>query len=275
MSNIFAGKTAAKGDNVEEDFIGGGGVLDTDIYSGKIKTAYISKSASSDAQSVVLLIDVNGREVRSQTWVSNRTGEVTYKDKKTGEAKNLPGFSQMNSLALLLVGKELGSLDTEELTVNIYDFEAKKELPTSVVCFTELHGEKCQLALQKQIVDKTVKNETTGSYDASGETREINEVIKFFPEDKLVTISEVTHYITGMGETLNSVIAGGNLLKAISMMDDDAGTYANTWVEKNRGQVYDKSSGKKAGGGKAFAGKSAGTGGDAAATAAKKSSLFD
>jgi len=275
MSNIFAGKTAAKGDNVEEDYIGGGSVLDTDIYAGQIKTAYVQKSASSEAQSVVLLIDVNGQEIRSQTWVSNRTGEVTYKDKKTGEPKNLPGFSQMNSLALLLVGKELGDLEAEELTVKLYDFESKKEIPTAVMCFSELHGEKCQLAIQKQVVDKTTKNETTGVYESNGDTREVNEVIKFFPEDNLVTISEVTHYITSMGETLNNVIASGHLLKAIAKMDEDAGAYANTWLEKNKGQVYDKSTGKKSGGGKAFAGKSASSAGDSAASAAKKSSLFD
>lgn len=273
MTNAFAGKkTATAKVEVEEDFMGGGGVMDTDIYKAKIKTAYIGKAANSKAQNVTLLLDVNGREVRSQIWVSNKAGEVTYKDKQTKEDKNLPGFNQINSLCLLVAGKPLGEMDVEELTVKLYDYDAKKEVPQAVDCFTELHGEYINIALQRQIVDKTAKNDATGEYDPTGETRDQNEVVKFFAADKLVTISEAAEFIKSLGENFDDTVENGHLLKAISKMSDEAGNYADKWLERNKGQTYDKSTGKKAEG-KAFKGNAANTNGDVEKK--RKSSLFD
>jgi hypothetical protein len=271
MSNAFSGKQAASGSNVEEDFIGGGGVMDTDMYEATIKTAYIQKARASEASSIILLMDINGKELRSQTWVTNRNGDVTYKDKKSGDLKNLPGFSQMNSLALLVVGKELGDLDSEEKVVKLYDFESKKEIPQSVMCFTELHGETLSVAVQRQTVDKTAKNESTGDYEATGETRDQNEVVKFFAAGKMVTISEVEMFIKSLGANFDETIKDGHLLKAINKMDNGAGAYAATWTEKNKGKTYDKSKGKAAGGGKSFGGGGA----DKEAAAKAASSLFD
>lgn len=271
--NAFANmKTASTDTGVEEDFMGGGGVLDTDIYNVKIKTAYIGKASSSEAKNVTLLMDYKGREIRSQIWVSNKKGEVTYKDKTSKEDKNLPGFNQINSLCLLVAGKTLGDMDVEELTVKLYDYDAKKELPQAVDCLTALHGEMVNIALQRQTVDKTAKNDATGEYDATGETRDQNEVVKFFAADKLVTISEVAEFIKGLGGNFDDEVENGKLLKAISKMGDEAGNYADKWLERNKGQTYDKSTGKKAEG-KAFAGKAANT--NDAAGSKKKTSLFD
>ena len=270
MANEFAGKkTAAKDSGVEEDFMGGGGVLDTDIYHCKIKTAIISKAGSSLAKNVTLLLDYKGREIRQQIWVSNRDGDVTYKDKQTKEDKNLPGFNQINSLCLLVAGKSLGDMDVEELTVRLYDFESKKEIPQAVNCLTALHGEMVNIALQRQTVDKTKLNETTKQYDATGEVRDQNEIIKFFAADKLVTISEVAEFIKGLGGNFDDEVSNGNVLKAINKMGDEQGNYADKWLDRNKGEVYDKSSGKKTEG-KSFAGKTSND-----SDSKKKSSLFD
>jgi hypothetical protein len=267
MSNIFAGKKAAP-DKVEDDYLGGGGALDTDIYPATIKTAYIGKAASSDARNVTLLLDINGREVRSQIWVSNRSGDVTYKDKKTGEMRNLPGFNQINSLCMLVCSKEMGAMDVEELTVKIYDVDAKKELPQAVDCFSELHGEKIQVALQRQTVDKTALDQNTGKYEPTGETRDQNEIIKFFPESKLVTISDVAEFIRGLGGNFDEVLEAGDIAKAIDKMDDANSNYAEQWLTRNKGQTYDKST-KGSSEGKSFA-KSTSEG-----KAKAKTSLFD
>lgn len=269
MSNIFAGKKAAA-EKVEEDFLGGGGALDTDIYTATIKTAYIGKASASEARSVNLLLDINGREVRQQIWVSNRNGDVTYKDKKTGQDKNLPGFNQINSLCMLVCSKEMGAMDVEELTVKLYDFDAKKELPQAVDCFSELHGEKIQVALQRQTVDKTVLDQNTGKYEPTGETRDQNEIIKFFPADKLVTISDVAEFIRGLGGNFDDVLDSGDIQKAIDKMDESQSNYAEKWLERNKGQTYDKSTGKGSAEGKSF---KSGSGGGEKAKA--KTSLFD
>lgn len=267
MSNIFANKKPAAKAEVEDDFLGGGGVLETDIYPAEIKYAFIGKAANSDARNLTLSLKVNNLEIQRQIWMTNRNGDVTYKDKKTGEDKNLPGFNQVNSLCMLLCSKEVGDMEVEEKTLNLYDFESQKEVPQAVDCFTELHGLQLQVAIQKQIVDKTAKNDSTGDYEPTGETRETNEFIKFFPEDKLVTISEVAHYIKSLGGDFEDVMSDGDLGKAIAKMED--GDYAAKWLDKNRGETYDKSTGK-AKEGKAFKGGSSGGG-----EKKQKSSLFD
>lgn len=273
MSNIFASKKAAA-DTIEDDYIGGsGGALDTDVYEATIKACYMQKASASEAMSVVTLLKIDNREVRSQIWTTNRSGGVTYKDKKTGEEKNLPGYTQINALALLVTGKELGNLDVENKSLNLYDFDAKKELPTAVDHFSELQGQKIMVALQRQTVDKTAKDPTSGDYltvfDEKGNavTRDVNEVVKFFPEGKTVTISEVADYVKSLGTTLDEVIEGGNLLKAINKMPESMGVYAKTWLDKNKGETWDKST-KTKGEGKAFSGGSKAGANDAVSKAA-------
>lgn len=268
MGNIFANKKAAKNDKVEEDFVGGGGVLTTDIYGGKIKYAYLGKAANSDARNVTLSVVFGSKEVRQTIWMTNRDGEVTYTDKKTKEEKNLPGYNQINSLCMMLLGKEIGELDVEDKTLNLYDFESKKEVPTSVECFVDLHGLELQAAVQEQIVDKEAKNDK-GVYEPTGETRKQNEFIKFFPAEKTVTLSEIAHFVESIGGTFDDVLKEGDLDKAIDKIDEEAGVWAKAWLEKNRGEAYDKSKGAKKEG-KSFGNKSSGGGEEKA-----KPSLFD
>lgn len=269
MSNIFANKQAATSGNIDEDFLGGGGLFESDIYTAVIKAAYMSKSTSSEATSVNLILNINNKECRQQIWVTNSKGEVTYKDKNSGDNKNLPGFNQITALSLLTVGKELGNLDVEDLVVKIYNFDEKKEIPTSVQCFPELHGQTVAVALQKQVVDKTVKNATTNSYETTGETREQNEIVKFFDNDKLVTISEVSEFIRSLGGDFNGEVKNGNILKATTHMKPEHAIFAEKWLEKNKGVTYNKAKGVgSSGGSKEFKSSSI-------ATKKATTSLFD
>lgn len=266
MSNIF--KTAKKASNdVEDDFLGGGGILETDIYPATIKYAYIGKAQSSDARNVTLCLKVGNSEVTERIWMTNRNGEVTYTDKKTKELKNLPGFNQIDSLCMLVAGKSVTEMDVEDKTLNLYDFDSKKEIPQSVPCFTDLHGENIQVAIQRQTVDKQEKD-GAGNYVNTGETRDINTFVKFFPEDKLVTISEVAHFISQLGGSFEDVLNDGDLNKAIAKMDENQGQYAEKWLEKNRGQTWNRAKGAGKGG-KSFD-TASGNGG-----AKKSTALFD
>ena len=268
MSNIFA-KAKPAAEKVEDDYVGGGGALVTDIYPATIKYAYIGKAAHSDARSLVLSLKIGNSEVQRTIWMTDKHGNVTYDDKKTKEKKNLPGFNQVNSLCMLIASKEVGNMDVEEKTLNLYDFDSKKEIPQAVDCFVDLHGQSIQVAIQQQIVDKTTKNESTGDYEPTGETRVVNEFIKFFPEDRLVTISEVAHFVKSLGGDFDEVLKDGDLGKAISKMEND-GDYATTWLEKNRGETWNRATGNKKEG-KAFGGGKSSGGGEKKA----KSSLFD
>jgi len=243
MGNIFSKAKTAKDDGIEDDYLGGSYTFDSDIYEASIKACYMREAASSKAMSVNFLLDVNGKELRQQIWVSNRNGDFTYKDKKTKKDKNLPGYNMMNSVALLVLGMELGDLEVEERTMKIYDVDAKKEIPQAVNCFVELHDKDVLVAVQKQVIDKTKKNDSTNEYEPTGETREVNEIIKFFAPEKRVTISEVSEFIKGLGGDFDEIVADGDLLKGISKMPEGSDGYAEAWLDKNQGSVYNKAKG--------------------------------
>jgi hypothetical protein len=110
---------------------------------------------------------------------------------KDGQKNYLPGFIAANALALLAAGKELSELDTEIKVVNVYSYEAKAEVPTKVEVPVDLMGKEIIIGLIKQTVDKTAKNETTGAYEPTGETRDENEIDKFFRATDKMTTAEI------------------------------------------------------------------------------------
>lgn len=275
MSNPFANvETASEDSIVEKDFVGGGGTIPTNLYDGVIKAAYIqeSQSTGSKAKMVNFIVVIDGKEVRQRITVNNREGKVTYKDKNSGKLKNLPGFSQVNSVCMLIAGKELQNMDVESKTLNLYDHSAGKEVPQSVPCLVELHGEAVGVAIQEQIVDKQ-KRQDDGTYENTGETRKENEIVKFFAPDTFVTLSEVENMISGMGGDFKEVLNDGDLLKGVGRMTREQGLWADNWRDSFAGkEPLDKSTGAKAGSGKDFGSKAKSGGGDGAKA---KTNLFD
>lgn len=185
----------------EKDILGGGGALDSGLYDLTIKVAYVTTS-SGGALALNTVFDYNGKEVRQQFWMTSgndKGNKNTYT--KDGKEFYLPGFISANSLALLTVGKEISQLDLEEKTIKLYDFEAKGEVPTKVQVFTELTGQTITAGVQKQTVDKNIDSgQVDGNgrkiYVPSGETRDINEVVKFFRADDGLTVPEIEAQVT-------------------------------------------------------------------------------
>lgn len=185
----------------EKDILGGGGALDSGLYDLTIKVAYVTTS-SGGALALNTVFDYNGKEVRQQFWMTSgndKGNKNTYT--KDGKEFYLPGFISANSLALLTVGKEISQLDLEEKTIKLYDFEAKGEVPTKVQVFTELTGQTITAGVQKQTVDKNIDSGQVDSngrkiYVPSGETRDINEVVKFFRADDGLTVPEIEAQVT-------------------------------------------------------------------------------
>lgn len=205
----------------EKDVLGGGGVLDTNVYPMKVKVAYFT-SAASGAVAINLQGDVDGKEVRQQFWVlsgNDKGNKNTYT--KDGKEYYLPSFITANSLALLTVGKELAQLDVEKKVIKLYDFEAKEERPTEVDVLVELTGQMIQAGIQKQTVDKNEKGDD-GKYYPTGETREINEVVKFFRFDDGLTVPEIEKGVT-------------------------EAKFKDDWVTKWAGKVINKAKGNKDG----------------------------
>lgn len=216
------GNMTTDGLEKQEDRLGGGyQPLETDIYTGVIKAAYVGKSQNG-AMNITLIAQLGDREYRETVYISNRNGENFFisKDKKKVA---LPGFTIINDLCLILTGEPLSAQQTEEKTVNVYDYDAKKELPTKVDMLTGLLNEEISLAIQCQTVDVNKKNDTTGEYEPSGETRDENVIAKVLHTETKMTVVEAVN-------------------------GAEAATFWDAWLERNKGKTYDRSTGKAAGG---------------------------
>ena len=207
----------------EKDSIGSGyAPLDSNLYPAKIDLAYLTKSAGGAMALNLTLSTEDKREIRQQLWMTSGTAKGCknfYLD-KDGQKQYLPGFIHANALALLTIGKEISQVDTEQKVINLYSAEAKAEVPTPVEMLTDLLGKEILVGLIKQTVDKNVKD-AAGNYVPSGETREENEIDKFFRASDRKTTAEIRAQVP-------------------------EAVFADTWAKKWVGQTKDKVS-KKAG----------------------------
>lgn len=219
LANLASDSTIAD----EKDSVGGSGPLDSGLYGFAVSLAYLSKSDGGAMALNVHLKSEAGKELRQQFWMTSGTakGCKNYYE-KDGEKHYLPGFIQANALCLLTVGKEISQMDTETKVVNLYSKEAKAEVPTKVEVLVDLLGKEIIAGVIKQTVDKTKKNEATGQYEATGETREENEIDKFFRASDRKTTAEIR-------------------------AQADEAVFINTWDQKWTGKVKDRAKGSPAG----------------------------
>lgn len=177
------------------DIIGGGSrVLETDVYDMAIDMAYLDMSKGGAYALNLVLKSIDGATLRQQLWLTGGTekGQLNYYMDKEGKKQYLPGFNIANALAVLGAGKELGELEPEDKMVSIYNFDLKKDVPTSKPVYTDLIGQLVKVAVTKQIVSKNKKNEATGKYEATAETRTENEIAHIFSATTGQTLNEVT-----------------------------------------------------------------------------------
>lgn len=105
---------------------------------------------------------------------------------------------------------------TEPRVINLYDFNAKKELPKEVPMLMDMVGKQVKLAISLNLVDKTAKDDNTGKYKPTGETKEENSITKVFHPVSNKTVPEVK--------------AG------------QEASFHDAWLDKNKGQVFNKTS---------------------------------
>ena len=244
--SIF-GNLTNEGLEEAQDRLGGFSRLESDAYLGKIKMAYAGKAASG-AQFVAIIFghgEGAKEEYRETFYITNKKGENFYIDADK-KKQPLPGFTVIDDLCQVITGHPLNVQETEEKTVNVYDPEAKKELPKAVPVLVGLLEGEVTLGIIKQTVNKQVKN-GAGEYVDTDETRDENVVEKVFHHPSNMTVVEAKR-----GST--------------------QAAFYGSWVEKNRGVTRDKT--KKTGqGGKAGKPGMPPTAG-AANAAAKGASLF-
>ena len=168
----------------EKDVLGG--TLQTNVYDAKIKVAYLG-AAASGAINVTLEAEltVNGkpRNYRETMYISNRAGSFTYKS-KDGTDEPLPGYALFDSICKAAIGKSLHELTPELKMVRI---KADAQ-PEQREVFMELLGQPIKLGISEETVDKTAKNDSTGKYEPTGETRDENVISKAFDADGLTSL---------------------------------------------------------------------------------------
>ncbi len=182
-------------DSIQEDkdTLGGGyRPLESGLYDLTIESAYIGASQGGAVSLNIVAKTEDQQTVRQTLWMTSgkAKGCKNYYEDANGNRKYLPGFTAANNLCLLTVGKEIGDLEPEEKVINMYDYDAKKELPTKVQMIVELIGQEITAGVVKQTVDKNVKD-GNGNYVPSGETRDENEISKFFRKRDGMTVAEI------------------------------------------------------------------------------------
>jgi hypothetical protein len=228
----------------ETDNLGGSKVLDSGIYKATVQYAYIGKADSGALSLVCKFVTEDNKEFRQTFWMTSGSnkGCKNYYETKDGQKKYLPGFVMANSLALLTAGKEISTLDTETKVIKLWNKDLKAETPTKVDMLMDLVNQEIIVGLLRQTVDKTVKA-NDGTYVPTGETRDENEVDKFFRARDGKTTTEIRNQA-------------------------EEATFLDLWKTKHTGVTKDKSKGASSG---------AVAGAPKAAAAAKKPAvnLFD
>ena len=187
--SIFSNLTN-EGLEVTTDRLGGFQIRATDIYPATIKAAYAGQSAGG-ARSVTVVAELPDGEYSETIYVTNKKGENWFLNQNDKSKKvPLPGFTTIDDICLVTTGKPLAEQDSEEKVVKIYDFNERKELPKAVPMLVDLIGQTLFLGIVQQTVDKNQKNESTGEYESTGETRDENVIEKVFHDPTKMTVVE-------------------------------------------------------------------------------------
>lgn len=189
---IFANMTTTDLEAAGDRAGGGFEAIPSGVYEATVKVAYVGASSAADskAQSITLVADIDGKELRETIWISNKAGANFYPDKNDPKKKQpLPGFTTIDDLCLLATGHPLAEQDVEEKVVKIYDYTEKKELPKPVSVITALLGKTVKLGVLRQIVNKQKKNDA-GLYVNTDETRTENTIDKVFHAETSRTVTE-------------------------------------------------------------------------------------
>ena len=229
-----------KTDGLEDsqDRLGGFQPLETDIYTGVIKAFYAGVSTGGARSVSIILAVPGGKEHRETCWITNKKGENFYLNKNDRTKKvPLPGFTIIDDICLCTTGKPLSEQETQDKVLNVWDSEAKKELPKAVPMLMDVVGQNISLGILKVLENKNQKNEATGEYEPIAETRELNTTDKVFHPEHKLTVAEARN-------------------------GADKAVFWDGWLERNKGVTRDKRSIKDGGGSTGSAGapqKPAGT----------------
>lgn len=245
---LFSNLTAT-GLEQTKDTLGGVRLVDSDIYPLNIQVAYAGTYESGAQYIAVVGKFEDGTEYKEQLLITNKKGENFYLSGEKKDKKNpLQGFTIMDEICLIATDKPLCEQETAEKSVNVYDKDAQKEIPKSVQVLVDLIDATVAVAIMRQTVDKTKKNEQTGAYEPTGETMEENTIVKVFHPTLKITVPEAR--------------------------EGKESAFWDLWLTKNKGKVPNKAKGVQGKAGAPGAAPSGAAPGATAAAASSRPSLF-
>lgn len=227
--NPFADTVNTSNEQIETDSdrLGGGFVWDGGAYPVTILAAYSGK-AKSGARSMNLEVQGDdGRKFKFTEYVTSgdSKGNKPYYE-RDGKKSYLPGFNNMNAIAMFTAKKELSALTFETKILKLRDHAQKKDVPTEVPMAVEMIGKKFILGLEKHEVNKTTKVGTEykpvhkPDQPTVPETKFENQIGKIFFIDNNATIAEMRE-AKQKGTTVTA-------------------DFYPKWVEANTGKVVNK-----------------------------------
>lgn len=190
MSTMFAGLDTS---NMEaaKDSLGGVKKFNSDIYTAKVKVAYVTKAASG-AQAINFVLDIDGDEYRETVYITTAEGHPYYtmpKSKDPNKRYPLAGFTLVDDACLITLGKSLAEADFEDKVLSVYDFTQKKQVNKPMPCLVDMMGKELGVAII--LAEETVQEkDASGNYVDTDKTAKRNHIMKFFDLASHKTVPE-------------------------------------------------------------------------------------
>lgn len=205
MSLFGYSKTAAL---PTEDRVGGYTLPETGIYPIKVKAVYLTPKDKGGVSATVLgELTVNGKP-KDVTYVlhpivvkkdsnnqpiRNADGSFvqgnTYIGKKDQKEYYVEDFLLLDSLAKLTVGKPLADLATNEIILELMDYDLNEKRPKAVQAWTDFQGAELHVVNQRIIKNKMKK--MGDEYVETAETKQEIKVLKFLDYATSRTSTEI------------------------------------------------------------------------------------
>lgn len=213
-----------------EDRLGGGfQPLETDIYTMTIKGFYVSQSEGGAKAINIIALRPDGKEYRETVYITKKTGEnffISAEKKKVP----LPGFTIIDDICLVTDGGDLSTQTFEERTINVYDYDAKKDLPKVVMQAVNIVGKQVDLGIYQIQENKNEKNEQSGEYEPTEKVVTKNVIRKVWHSEAKMTVAEAENGV------------------------EEQGVFWKKWQETHKGKVDDSKVVKVGAGGPAKSG---------------------
>lgn len=182
-----------------EDRLGGGfQPLATDIYTMTIKAFYASESDKGAKAINIIALRPDGKEYRETVYITNRKGENFFVSDEKKKVP-LPGFTIIDDICIVTDGADLSQQTFEERTINLYDYDAKKELPKVVQMAVNIVGQKVDLGIYQIQEPKNEQNKQTGEYEPTDKIVTKNVIRKVWHTEAKMTVAEAENEVTEQG----------------------------------------------------------------------------